>query len=158
MPLAYRIPARTRNENRREVKGGRSALAWLTPLTRTAMLADRFKGARITTEDRLDRAASLRMATTAITWERVRAIFDDPQPPKVVWERQFNYCDDALRRLAQDALRAIQLLRSVVLLPQSGVRRVAARPVRLLVSGLSPGLASLSDGERSVLPWRCRVP
>ncbi len=41
------------------------------------------------------------MASTAITWERVRAIFDDPQPPKVVWERQFDYCDDALRRLAQ---------------------------------------------------------
>lgn len=35
-----------------------------------------------------------------ISWERVRAIFDNPEPPKHVWERQFDYLDNELRRLA----------------------------------------------------------
>ena len=35
-----------------------------------------------------------------ISWERVRSIFENPSPPKSVWERQFDYCDDELRQLA----------------------------------------------------------
>src|SRR4051794_19956218 len=35
-----------------------------------------------------------------IGWERARAIFGDPRPPRTVWERQFDYCDADLRRLA----------------------------------------------------------
>ncbi len=41
------------------------------------------------------------MPTTALTWERVRAIFGNPKPPQTVWERQFDYSDDVLRRLAK---------------------------------------------------------
>ena len=36
-----------------------------------------------------------------IGWERVRAIFNWPRPPVTVWERQFDYCDDGLQRLAR---------------------------------------------------------
>jgi len=39
--------------------------------------------------------------TTPISWERARRIFGDPQPPRTVWERQFDYCDDDLRRQAR---------------------------------------------------------
>jgi len=35
-----------------------------------------------------------------ITWERVRAIFGDPPPVHVVWEKQFDGGDDNLRRIA----------------------------------------------------------
>jgi len=35
-----------------------------------------------------------------ITWERARQIFGNPQPPKTVWEKQFDYNDDDLWRLA----------------------------------------------------------
>jgi hypothetical protein len=41
------------------------------------------------------------MTPNAITWERARAIFGDPTPPQRVWERQFDYCDDELKRLAK---------------------------------------------------------
>lgn len=41
------------------------------------------------------------MPATAITWERVRGVFGDAQPPKTVWERQFDYCDAELWRLAK---------------------------------------------------------
>lgn len=40
-------------------------------------------------------------ASGAISWERVRAIFGDPKPPKAVWELQFDYDDEALSRLAR---------------------------------------------------------
>lgn len=36
-----------------------------------------------------------------ISWERVRAIFDYPEPPQKVWQRQFDYNDDKLQELAQ---------------------------------------------------------
>lgn len=36
----------------------------------------------------------------AITWDRVLAMFGNPSPPKTIWESQFDYCDDGLRRLA----------------------------------------------------------
>ena len=39
--------------------------------------------------------------TTPISWEGARRILGDPQPPRRVWERQFDYCDDDLRRLAR---------------------------------------------------------
>lgn len=35
-----------------------------------------------------------------ITWERAAAIFGNPKPPKEVWERQFDYLDNDLQRLA----------------------------------------------------------
>ena len=38
---------------------------------------------------------------TAISWEQVRAIFDYPRPPQQVWEKQFDYFDDKLQRLAK---------------------------------------------------------
>ena len=39
--------------------------------------------------------------TTPISWGRVRRIFGDPQPPRTVWERQFDYFDDEFRHLAR---------------------------------------------------------
>jgi hypothetical protein len=36
-----------------------------------------------------------------ITWERLRKMFDHPAAPATVWERQFDYSDDALRRIAK---------------------------------------------------------
>lgn len=36
-----------------------------------------------------------------VSWDRVRAIFGNPLPPVNVWERQFDYCDDELQRLAK---------------------------------------------------------
>ena len=36
-----------------------------------------------------------------ISWDRVRSIFGYPPPPKEVWEKQFDYCDDDLQRLAK---------------------------------------------------------
>jgi hypothetical protein len=35
-----------------------------------------------------------------ISWNRVRAIFGNPSPPSSVWERQFDYFDEELHRLA----------------------------------------------------------
>lgn len=35
------------------------------------------------------------------SWERVRRIFGNPRPPERIWERQFDYDDEALHRLAQ---------------------------------------------------------
>ena len=35
-----------------------------------------------------------------INWERACEIFGNPQPPKTVWERQFDYCDDDFNRFA----------------------------------------------------------
>jgi hypothetical protein len=40
-------------------------------------------------------------ATEAIGWERVRAIFGDPRPPVHVSERQFDYADHDLQRIAR---------------------------------------------------------
>ncbi len=37
----------------------------------------------------------------AISWKRVRAIFDNPEPPERVWQRQFDYCDEKLEQLAR---------------------------------------------------------
>ena len=37
----------------------------------------------------------------ALGWERVHRIFGDPRRPHEVWERQFDYCDTELRRLAR---------------------------------------------------------
>ncbi len=37
----------------------------------------------------------------SINWARACAIFGNPQPPKTVWERQFDYFDDDLKRLAR---------------------------------------------------------
>jgi hypothetical protein len=36
-----------------------------------------------------------------ISWERVREIFGNPQPPRVVWERRFDYFHNGLQRLAK---------------------------------------------------------
>jgi hypothetical protein len=36
-----------------------------------------------------------------ISWERAAAIFGNPRPPQHVWERQFDHCDDELKRLAK---------------------------------------------------------
>lgn len=35
-----------------------------------------------------------------LSWERLRLIFDDPHPPREIWEQQFDRFDDELRRLA----------------------------------------------------------
>jgi hypothetical protein len=35
-----------------------------------------------------------------ISWERLRIMFDDPQPPREISQQQFDRCDDELRRLA----------------------------------------------------------
>lgn len=37
----------------------------------------------------------------SINWGRACEIFENPQPPKTVWERQFDYMDDELKRLAK---------------------------------------------------------
>ncbi|SIN93909.1 hypothetical protein SAMN05444166_1701 [Singulisphaera sp. GP187] len=42
-----------------------------------------------------------RPSESLITWERARGIFNDPKPPESVWERQFDYFDDQLDRLAR---------------------------------------------------------
>lgn len=36
-----------------------------------------------------------------ISWDRLRRIFDNPQPPREVWEKQFDYNDYELQRLAK---------------------------------------------------------
>lgn len=36
-----------------------------------------------------------------INWERARSIFGHPRPPVAVWERQFDYFDDELKKLAR---------------------------------------------------------
>jgi hypothetical protein len=36
-----------------------------------------------------------------ISWKRLRAMFNDPQPPQQVWEQQFDGFDDVLERLSQ---------------------------------------------------------
>ena len=40
-------------------------------------------------------------ARSPITWERAAAIFGNPKPPKTVWEKQFDYNDDDLQRIAR---------------------------------------------------------
>ena len=40
-------------------------------------------------------------ADKAITWKRVRAIFGNPEPPKEVWECQFDGFNDELQKLAR---------------------------------------------------------
>jgi hypothetical protein len=42
-----------------------------------------------------------------ISWDRVRRIFGYPEPPREVWERQFDYCDDDLRRVANTPFEQI---------------------------------------------------
>lgn len=37
----------------------------------------------------------------SIDWNRVRRIFGHPKPPQEIWEKQFDYDDDALHRLAR---------------------------------------------------------
>lgn len=39
--------------------------------------------------------------SSSISWDRVRAIFGNPKPPQTVWERQFDYLDEGLRRIAR---------------------------------------------------------
>ncbi len=41
------------------------------------------------------------IATGKIGWERAQAIFNHPSPPRIVHEQQFDYCSDALDRLAK---------------------------------------------------------
>lgn len=41
-----------------------------------------------------------RGGSSLISWERARGIFGDPKPPVTVWERQFDYFDEDLERLA----------------------------------------------------------
>lgn len=36
-----------------------------------------------------------------ISWERARGIFGNPKPPQRIWERQFDYDDEALHRIAR---------------------------------------------------------
>src|SRR5580693_8717467 len=43
----------------------------------------------------------------SISWERVRAIFGDADPPQQVWEKQFDYFNDELKRLAATSYRDI---------------------------------------------------
>lgn len=40
------------------------------------------------------------LGAAPIGWTRARRIFGDPKPPRTVSEQQFDYCDDALQRLA----------------------------------------------------------
>ena len=42
-----------------------------------------------------------------ISWERVRAIFGDAEPPAQIWERQFDYFDSDLKRKAATPYREI---------------------------------------------------
>jgi len=44
---------------------------------------------------------------TAITWQRARAIFGNADSPAEVWERQFDYNDDDLKRIAATPYREI---------------------------------------------------
>src|SRR6476660_3165224 len=44
---------------------------------------------------------------SAITWERARAIFGNAAPPAHVWERQFDYNDDDLKRIAATPFQQI---------------------------------------------------
>lgn len=43
-----------------------------------------------------------------IDWHRVRDIFDHPKPPFKIWERQFDYFDDELKKLAQTPYEQIE--------------------------------------------------
>jgi hypothetical protein len=43
---------------------------------------------------------TLNKMTMRISWQRARAIFGNPEPPRDVWEKQFDYNDNDLRRLA----------------------------------------------------------
>lgn len=52
-------------------------------------------------------ARKKRQANDAICWERARAIFGNAPPPVRVWQSQFDYCDDDLKRLASTAYREI---------------------------------------------------
>jgi hypothetical protein len=36
-----------------------------------------------------------------INWDRARTIFSFPEPPQDVWERQFDYCEEELSRIAR---------------------------------------------------------
>jgi len=42
-----------------------------------------------------------------ISWDRVRAIFGNPVAPSEVWERQFDYNDDDLKRIASTPIKEI---------------------------------------------------
>ncbi|WP_298861837.1 hypothetical protein [uncultured Gimesia sp.] len=42
-----------------------------------------------------------------ISWERVRAIFDYPEPPENVWQRQFDGFDEELQELARTSYEQI---------------------------------------------------
>jgi hypothetical protein len=44
---------------------------------------------------------------STISWERARAIFGHADSPAEVWESQFDYCDDDLKRLAATPYRKI---------------------------------------------------
>lgn len=52
-------------------------------------------------------AEKYRQLDVPIGWERVRAIFGNANPPAQVWERQFDYNDDDLKRLAATPYREI---------------------------------------------------
>jgi hypothetical protein len=43
-----------------------------------------------------------------ITWDRVRAIFGNAEPPEQVWEEQFDYCNEDLKRIAATPYREIE--------------------------------------------------
>jgi hypothetical protein len=43
-----------------------------------------------------------------ISWDRLRRIFDNPKSPAKVWERQFDYCDKALAKLARTPWEEIE--------------------------------------------------
>ena len=45
-------------------------------------------------------AKRLKNQDCTISWSRACEIFGNPQPPTSVWEKQFDYCDDDLKRLA----------------------------------------------------------
>ena len=51
---------------------------------------------------------NLKPKTVAINWERARAIFGNAEPPRQVWEKQFDYHDDELQRLAATPYREIE--------------------------------------------------
>ena len=45
--------------------------------------------------------SEIRTIASRITWERLREVFGNPGQPTAVWERQFDYHDDVLLRLAR---------------------------------------------------------
>jgi hypothetical protein len=55
----------------------------------------------------LSMAKNQRNDDSSISWERVRAIFGNAQPPKVIWEEQFDFFDEDLRRIAATPFQEI---------------------------------------------------